>query len=209
MALRSLQRRFQKGEAGFILMEVVVAAVFSAVALTASIHILNRQSNMAFKARDLAMIQAAVNEDINSIRHEARFWKWLNSYYRPNVPSGTPPNELVYQPLAECRGWDYAFGGRMEADFRSDIGEYTNIPGAIPITKSVIAKTVPGYDVRRTISIPPTFDSSNNASTTTSGDRLNYTIRVTYTAKPLVTNPNGVKTFDSTTDILIPAQFSC
>jgi hypothetical protein len=209
MALRFLQRRLPKGEAGFALMEAVVAAGFSAVALSASLHILNRQSEMAFKARDLALIQAAVNEDINSIRHEARFWKWMNSYYRPNIASGTPPNEMIYSPVGECRAWDYALGGKMEADFRSDMGEYTNISGAIPITRSVIAKSVPGYDVRRTIAIPAPFDTTNSATTTAAVNRLNYTIRVTYTARPLATNPKGVRTFDSTTDILIPAQFSC
>jgi hypothetical protein len=214
MALRTLQRRFKKGEAGFALMEAVVAAGFSAVALSASLMILNRQTEMVQKARDLALIQAAVNEDINAIRHEARFWWWANSYYRGSTASATPPNEMIYSPSAECNALTSA--GKMESRFWTDMVEYPNtIKGGIPIqARGPISKTVPGYVISRSYQFPTAQSSSTTTTQTVPGDQRFNTLRVTYSVQSVKTAANGTTInttypFQTTRDILLPAQFSC
>ncbi|MFN9645749.1 MAG: hypothetical protein ACK6BG_11685 [Cyanobacteriota bacterium] len=216
MAFRSLQRRFKKGEAGFVLMEAVVAAGFSAFALSASLLILNRQTEMVQKARDMALIQAAVSEDINAIRHQARFWNWSNSYYRGATPSATIPDEMIYRPTApQCSG--LSTPGKFEQALFLFLMEYpAYIKGGIPIsTRGPIAKTVPGYVISRNYAFPTAIPSSTTTSPTTPGDQRFNTLRVTYSVKSVKTNANGAITssttfpFEATRDILIPAQFSC
>lgn len=216
MASRSLQRRLKKGEAGFALMEAVVAAGFSTVALSASLLILNRQTEMVQKARDLALIQAAVSEDINAVRHDARFWGWVNSYYRGVTPSATIPPETIYRPTApQCNNLTQP--GKMEQNVFYDMLEYPAlIKGGLPIqTRGPIAKTVPSYVISRNYSFPTAVSSSTTTSPTVPGDQRFNTLRVTYTVRSVKTAANGSVTssttfpFEATRDILIPAQFSC
>lgn len=218
MAFRSLQRRFKKGEAGFALMEAVVAAGFSVFALSATLIILNRQTEMVHKARDMALIQAAVSEDINAIRHQARFWNWSNSYYRGATPSATIPNEMIYAPQGvQCINVPLSSPGYMELSVFTVLQEYSvTIRGGIPIhTRGPIAKTVPGYVISRNYAFPTASSSSTTTSPTTPGDQRFNTLRVTYSVRSVNRNANGAITssttfpFEATRDILIPAQFSC
>jgi hypothetical protein len=195
-------------------MEAVVAAGFSAVALSASLLILNRQTEMVQKARDLALIQAAVNEDINAIRHEARFWWWANSYYRNPVPGSTPPSEMIYSPSAECNGLNTP--GKMESRVWIDLAEYPYlIKGGIPIqARGAIAKTVPGYLISRNYEFPTAQSSTSTTTQSVPSDQRFNTLRVTYSVRSVKTGSNGSTTstpypFEATRDILIPAQFSC
>ena len=214
MAFRSLQRRLKKGEPGFALMEAVTAAGFAAVTLSASLVILNKQIEITDRARGLALIQAAINEDINAVRHQARKWYWTNSYYNnPAVSATTPPNMLRYRPDAECHAWDSA--GKLERNALTDFPLYGNVPGELilPSTNNqLISKTVPGYQIRRRYIFPQASSQVNNSNSTAS-EETPYTMRVTYTVKKVKTGQNGnvLTTFPytQTVDIQFYAQFSC
>lgn len=213
MAFRSLQRRLKKEDPGFALMEAVTAAGFAAVALSASLVILNKQAEMATRARGLAMVQAAVNEDINAIRHQARNWRWNNNYYfNPAVSGANPPNIMIYTPTTECHAWSSK--GYLELAARTDMNYYEKLSGAISITRSgLISKTVPGYQIRRQYTFPTTT-SQVNTSTSAVTDQAPYTLRVTYTVNSVKTNKDGGTTlkpfpFDQTTDVQLSAQYSC
>ena len=216
MAFRSLQRRLKKKEAGFVLMEAVSAAGFAAVALSASLFILNKQIEIADRARGLAMVQAAINEDMNAVRHLARKWKWTNNYYNnPAVSATTPPNMLSYNPTMQCLAFDYHLPGKLERMAYTDFVQYGKIPGELSIPQAnnrLISKTVPGYQIRRVLYFP-SVQAQIDKSTTFSEEKT-YTLRVTYTVNRVRTGKNGGMTltpfpYTQTADIQFYAQFSC
>lgn len=212
MDLRFFPRRRQRRDKGFALMEVVVAAGFSAVALSASLVILNRQSEMAKKARDLAMIQAAVNQDVNAIRHMARTWYWSNSFYKDaSINGDSPPNEMIYKSPGECAFLTSA--GSLERGFRSDVPSYKNLNSTISFDNSYVSPGVSGFQIKRSLVIPQASQVSTTGSTIRGEDATN-TFRVTYSVSSLKTGTDGSQTtspypFERTVDVLLPAQFSC
>jgi hypothetical protein len=207
-----LQHLPQK-EPGFAIMEAVVAAGFAAVALSASLFILNKQIEIADRARGLALIQAAINEDMNAVRHLARKWNWTNN------PAGTatpPPNMLLYTVLPECWAFDWSVPGKLERMAYTDFSKkYGVIPGELSVPSAnnqLISKTVPGYQIRRVYSFPSVAPQTNNS--TTFSEEKPYTLRVTYTVNRVKTGQNGSNTlspfpYTQTADIQFYAQFSC
>lgn len=213
MAFRSLQRRLKKKEAGFVLIEAVTAAGFAAVALSASLFILNKQIEIADRTRGLAMVQAAINEDMNAVRHLARKWNWTNN---PAGTAITPPNMLLYTVGPECWAFDYILPGKLERLAYTDFGtKYGKVPGELSLpsmNNQLISKTVPGYQIRRGYSFP-SAQSQVNPSATFSEEKT-YTLRVTYTVNRVRTGKNGGMTltpfpYTQTADIHFHAQFSC
>jgi hypothetical protein len=214
MAFRSLQRRLKKHEPGFALMEAVTAAGFATVALSASLVILNKQMEIADRERGLAMVQAAINEDINAVRHQARKWYWTNSYYsNPAVSAANPPNMMLYDPDVECHAWDSK--GKLERNAFTDFVLYGNVPGELKLpnmNNQLISKTVPGYQIRRVYTFPAVSSQINNNATVS--EEAPYTLRVTYTVNKEKPGKNGAKTltafpYTQTADIQFYAQFSC
>ena len=214
MAFRSLQRRKTGREPGFALMEAVVAAGFSALALSASLLILNRQNQIANRARDLSLIQAAVNDDIAAIRQFARHWNWLNSpYANTSNFSNTATYTAIYSAGASCSS--FTSKGMMEFAARSDLASYSKqFSGSYPIAWSGATKTVPGFQIRRQISRPGVTTQDSKSTSTTPTDDATYTFRVTYTVFSEKKESNGTVTFkpypfNQTADILLLAQLSC
>jgi hypothetical protein len=209
MASSSCQRLFKRGEPGFALAEAVVAAAFAATALTVYAVILNKQSELVQRTKDLARIEAIINEDINATRHATRFWQLTKSPYTPDLAKTSYSSMMIYEPKSFCEAWTSR--GRMENSFRSDVGLYKDIPGTIAISGStaVLEKTVPGYVITRTPSSPSPSGSQINNSVT-SGEEASYTLRLTYSIKKDDTNKSSQPfSFERTADIQIPAQFFC
>lgn len=213
MGFRSPQPRLKKVEAGFVLMEAVTAAGFAAVALSASLFILNKQIEIADRARGLAMVQAAINEDMNAVRHLARKWNWTNN---PAGTATTPPNMLLYTVLPECWAFDWSVPGKLERMAYTDFSKkYGVIPGELSVPSAnnrLISKTVPGYEIRRVYSFPSAQSQINNS--TTFSEEKTYTLRVTYNVNRVRTGKNGSTTltpfpYTQTADIQFYAQFSC
>lgn len=213
MDLRFFPRRRQRRDKGFALMEVVVAAGFSAVALSASLVILNRQSEIAQKARDLAMIQAAVNQDINAVRHAARIHWWKNSYYKDATINGdSPPNEMIYEPVNECV--KPALAGWMERMFTTDIVGYKAYNRNVDFNIPYVLPGVSGFQIKRAFVSP---SQPNQISTTVSairGEEETNTVRVVYSVSSVKTGPDGVQNispypFKRSVDVLLPVQFYC
>ena len=213
MAFRSLQRRLKKDEPGFALMEAVTAAGFAAVALSASLVILNKQMEIADRARGLAMVQAAINEDINAVRHQARKWYWTNSFFNNPALAANPPNMMLYDPDVECHAWDSK--GKLERNAFTDFVLYGTVPGELSLPNMnnlLISKTVPGYQIRRVYSFPAVSSQINN--NTAVSEEAPYTLRVTYTVSKVRAGQNGASTltafpYTQTADIQFYAQFSC
>ena len=212
MAFKSLQRRLKKEEAGFVLMEAVTAAGFAAVALSASLFILNKQIEIADRARGLAMVQAAINEDMNAVRHYARKWNWTNN---PAGTATTPPNMLLYNNIdTECHAFDHIMPGKFEHMALTDFVQYGKLPGELTISnaKRPISKTVPGFQIIRSFT-RPSVESQINPSATFSEEK-EYTLRVKYSVNRVRTGKNGSITltpfpYTQTADIQFYAQFSC
>jgi hypothetical protein len=189
-------------------------AIMEAVALSASLFILNKQMEIADRSRGLAMIQAAINEDLNAVRHQTRKWYWTNSYYNnPAVSAVNPPNAMLYKPDPECHAWDRA--GKLESVAFGDFGLYGKIPGELSLpnmNNQLISKSVPGYQIKRVLSFPSVASQTNNS--TTFSEEKPYTLRVTYTVNRVKTGQNGSNTLSSfpysqTADVQFYAQFSC
>lgn len=214
MALRSLQRRRAGRDPGFALMEAIVAAGFSAIALSASMMIIDNQNKIASRARDLSLIEAAVNDDISAIRHQARNWLWSNSYYKSTASANLDTNLAIYTPSGEC--YSFTSKGQMELSARSDMGLYTTqIPGTYTINRNgLISKTVPGFEIRRQYSNPTVTSQVNNSNSTAPTDQGTFTLRVSYTVTSVKTDKDGTKMFkpfpfNRTVDVLLLAQLSC
>ncbi|MEB3317696.1 MAG: hypothetical protein VKO39_06095 [Cyanobacteriota bacterium] len=196
-------------------MEAIVAAGFSAIALSASMMIIDNQNKIASRARDLSLIEAAVNDDISAIRHQARNWLWSNSYYKPTASANLDTNLAIYTPSGEC--YSFTSKGLMELSARSDMGLYTTqIPGTYAINRNnaVISKTVPGFEIRRQYSNPTVTSQVNNSNSTAPTDQGTFTLRVSYTVNSVKTDKNGMKSFkpfpfNRTVDVLLLAQLSC
>jgi type II secretory pathway pseudopilin PulG len=216
MAKRTFHGKRKRGEPGIILLEAVVAAAFASTILAVITPLFMRQIELARNARDLDLIEAAVNEDINAVRHYARFWRLSSGPYSPAVFSAFglgSSSSMIYDGTGICDAWSSK--GKLEFAFSSDLNSSnyaTKMPGGIAVdqTSALANDVVPGYRIARTVSYPistleltPAQATNHNQTTI----RLRYAVRKRVgTTNVFVSMPFS---FERTADIQIPAQFSC
>jgi hypothetical protein len=127
---------------------------------------------------------------------------------------------MIYNPTrAVCYELSWIRPGWMELNFYSDLGTYTQqaAKGGVSISGSLssaapIAKSVPGYQILRQYTLPSS-QTQINATSNPAEQPINA-IRVTYTVKTVKTDAKGTRTlsdypYESSRDVLLPAQFSC
>lgn len=199
-------------------MEAVASAGFSAIILSASILLLNEQAQLAKNARDMALVQDAVSQDVNAIRLYARSWYWRNSFLdKPQQYGANPPDMMVYSPGLECLA--FASKGSLEVAARAESWKLPGyIPGALAINvrSRLIPSSAANYEIRREVSTPTVTQSSEvkNSTSVMADDEVPLTLRIKYTVRYIKTSSDGTKTpadipFDRTADVLFPAQLSC
>ena len=190
MAYRSHPQPAKRGESALFMLEAMIAAAFAAAALSVYVVILNRQTQLANQAKDLDLIEAVVNADINAIRGAAR-----TSYIRTFSPkvSGT----YIYLPVGTClRTWSSK--GSFARDFIGNIN-----------LKTPTQLAVKGYEITRTADSPNDRDltTSTQVNVKTANNAENtLRVRYTLTKDDKTTVPFA---FERTADILIDAAFSC
>ncbi|MEB3335718.1 MAG: hypothetical protein VKP70_12120 [Cyanobacteriota bacterium] len=220
MAKPTFHRKHKRLEPGIILLEAVVAAAFAATVLGVITPMFMRQIELVRNARDLDLIEAAVNKDISAMRHQARFFSLTSSPYSPSVF----PNKhlgssttMIYNPGVNCEAWNNK--GQLELSFSTDVSSYhKDIPGGIDLTPTTALTndSVPGYRIARTITYPlntaelQAAQALNNNQTTI---RLRYSVRkranISGGAQTGSTFVNMPFSFERTADIQVPAAFSC
>jgi len=203
MAYRFHPRPAKRGEPALFMPEAMTAAAFAAAALSVYIVILNKQTELANRAKDLDLIEAVVNEDINAIRHAARSWGIREPAIKVSGAS-------LYDISGICR-LTMNFKGQLENAFRSDISTYApKFPGANTINfNNPNQLTVKGYQIKRDVTVPPrsTLGTGTQVNVKTANN-AETTLRVTYT----LTKDDKTQVpfaFERTADILIDAGFSC
>lgn len=214
MTLRSLPRPPHNPRSGFILYEAVLAAAFSGIVLAVITPLFANQFKLAQQARDLDLVEAAVTEDINAIRHQARFWRLTSQGpYSPSIHTGTGPSAsstaLIYSPENSCETWGTNRGGLMEKSFTSDLGQYKRrFPGAVDITDDPRSITqVAGYTIQRESDYPT---SSTSASQVLAASANNpTTLRLYYSVFRTADRTPAPFAFNRVVDIQVNAQFWC
>lgn len=209
MVTKSFYRQLKRRQAGFLLLEAAIAAGFAAMALTIYTSILQKQIDLAKRARDLDMIEMLINEDITAFRHQARLWKMSSG---PSYPSlGLNVSDIVTYRLAagDCYAW--AIKGILEMGFRSDLANSKPalIPGTIKLNTPISSDYYQGYTITRTTSAPVNITDVGN-TLYVPPESAAYTLRLTYTVTPK--SPPGTRlpnVLERVVDVQIPAQFSC
>lgn len=215
MAKRTFHGKRKRGEPGLILLEAVVAAAFAYTTVVYISPLFIRQIELARNARDLDLIEAAVNEDINAVRHYSRFWRLASGPYSPGTFSALGlgySSSMIYDATGVCDTWSNK--GKLEAGFNSDLGNYaTKMPGGFSIHSSNTAVNIDivrGYRIARTIHAPTNTALLQPAQATNNNQN---TVRLRYTVRKRIGDSNIFSSmpfsFERTADIQIPAQFSC
>jgi hypothetical protein len=194
-----------------MLLEAAAAAAFAAAAMTVYTLIMNKQMELSRRARDLDLIEAVVNQDINAIRHQARMWELARGPYSDTVRKNvTTSSVMTYNPRnGVCYTWESGKKGFVDKNFLSDLSNYSGIiPGAIDVSGNrVRIGSVAGYWIVRNYSVPVVTSTSVNG-TTSPNNSAAQTFRVTYnvTIAGSTTQPFA---FERTADIQIPAANFC
>jgi len=187
----------KKQHSGFLIMEALVALSFSLIVMSAAMTVLNRQSKMATDNRNRILLERAIVNDGNAIKHFARHWYWRNSFYNEGNPIS---NEMIYSPGAECFNYESNVD-RSSLFFKTDLSGYTfeNIKDNGPIPHNV-----PGFQIYRK------YEYSNSKQPLSDNSVIPGTIRVSYTVKR-INSDNSTSNYPmgSTIDIILPALFSC
>ena len=202
MAYRSHPQPAKRGEPALFMLEAMIAAAFAAAALSVYVVILNRQTQLANQAKDLDLIEAVVNEDINAIRHAAR-----TSYI--STASTKVSGTTIYEPLSCEVAW--LKKGNFDKQFIQDSTKYSSkFPGANYINLGDPNQlSVKGYQIKRTATAPNNINLATGTQVNVrTANNAETTLRVTYTLK------KGDKTtvpfaFERTADILFDAAFFC
>ncbi len=223
MIFRPLSPRGKKVDQGFAIVEALVAAGISALVLTGSIAIINRQIELASNGRAMAEVRSAINQDIKSIRQYASIWK-MDSVAGavPNLTQMEFPVAMTYASHLSCRAWSRR--GSLETSARSDstmynqyfpyatqvsIAQNNAIISTIPVTGSTV------YEVRRRYTTPTTTSSTQvGAAGTLRDDEIPFTLRITYTVRSVQNNSDGSVSrtdlpVEQTADVNFVAQYSC
>lgn len=196
-----------------MLLEASAAATFFAVAMMFYMTIMNKQFELSRRARDLDLIEAAVNQDINAFRHQARLWYlWRGPYsatFNDSVYTASP-NVITYAPLDDvCYAWGAGKKGYFEKNSFSDNYRYLKVPGAIDISqRSTSIGSVSGYNIQRLVSFPSAPTTSVNGDSA-ANNYIAQTLRVTYIVTIPGTPPKRAFSFERTADIQIPAGTFC
>lgn len=207
MVSKTFYRQFKRQQTGFLLLEAAIAIGFAAAALSIYTSILQKQIDMAKRARDLDMIEILVNQDINALRHQARLWK-LNIPY-----ASTGYNDysvMTYDISTRCQSW--LLKGNLESSYRTDLGSYNAVPGANRLTPASGDTNfqVQGYTINRTSSAPVNITDVKNANYVppeSSAQTLRINYKVTQSSSTPKTIP--IILLERNVDIQIPIQFSC
>lgn len=222
MTIRPRPPRNQNLEKGFAIVEALVAAGVSAVVLTGSIVILNRQIAFAANGRAMAEARSIINQDIKVLRHYASLWSMENNIFaEPNLAGQEFPDAMAYVSSPTCRAWSRR--GGLESFARSDIPttysmwfpympplwQNNAVLSSIPVNRTTV------YEVRRRYTLPTmTSGSQVGTSSTPSDDEIPFTLRVTYTLRSVQSNPDGSISrtdlpIEQTADVNLVAQYSC
>jgi type II secretory pathway pseudopilin PulG len=213
--------RNKRADQGFAIVEALVAAGISAVVLTGSIAILNRQIEFAANGRALAEARNVINQDIKAIRQYASLWSMENNIFDDTKLAGQEfPDAMTFISSPACRAWSRR--GSLETFARSDspttysrwfpyvtqIWQNNATVSSIPVTGSIV------YEVQRRY-VPNTTTSSQVGTTSTArDDEIPYTLRITYTVRSVENKADGSVSrtnlpIEQTADINFVAQYSC
>lgn len=219
MALRLPPPRSRQRQRASLLVEAILAAsmamlVLAVVAPLWKVHLTHMK-----RARDLALLEALVNKDINAFRQYASQWKAQSGPYS-NVILPEHKELTKVSPRAqveENRGAtsyeaaDYClYTGNLEQQFRSDLGAYKtyfdsfdHLPDTTTLSRSLTFTEVPPYKLKRVVERPRNFDPENP-------DAKAFTLRLRYT----LYNNDGVTPasdlpFRRTADVQVEAQYAC
>ena len=211
MSNHSFPRPNRKKEDGTILVEALIASAVMVVVFAAVIPLFLRHLELARRARDLDLVEAVVNRDINTYRHYSRFWQAFSGPYsteilRQDITIATPSVQnngkrpMTYAPGGNCFTWDDQF--LMQRSMASDISSYVKfMPGGIDLglTQNLGYKLfdqVPGYRIKRFVQSVSAL--SFNA----------LVIRLTYRVEPVSNNFPSLS-FNRVAEIPIEAQYWC
>jgi hypothetical protein len=196
-----------------MLLEAAIASAFAITALTVYAKIMNRQLEMSRRARDLDLIEAVVNQDINAIRHQSRLWNMARGPYSDKFPIKMDKANVVVYFQTNCDAWDSK--GKLDRSFRSDLGLYSKlVPGGTDIRDSKLISTVRGYRIFRSYSTP-VVNLTSEGSISPAANHAAQTMRVAYTISldpALAKNyPVGFRplSFERTADIQVPVGLFC
>jgi len=212
MAFAFLQRNRHQRERGSILLEALIASAILTLVTATIAPLFLRHLELAKRTRDLNMVEAIVNRDINSFRHFSRFWKAFSGPYSSDIlrneitlTSPSPQNNgnrpLTYAPGEYCFTWEPLKKDYLERSMSSDISSYGNsMPGGIDLklSQGVSYRTLadlPGYEVRRYMTSVSLTGVNANAI------RLSYLVVAKPNSPPLP--------FSRVAEIPIEAQFWC
>lgn len=222
MTFRPRPPRNQNLDKGFAIVEALVAAGVSAVVLTSSIAILNRQIAFASNGRAMVEARSIINQDIRTLRHYASLWSMENNIFvEANLAGQEFPDAMVYISSPACRA--FSRRGGLESFARSDmpttysmwfpymppIWRNNAVLSSIPVNRTTV------YELRRRYTIPTiTSGSQVGTSSAPSEDETPFTLRLTYTLRSVQNNPDGSVSrtdlpIEQTADINLVAQYSC
>ncbi|MEB3259019.1 MAG: hypothetical protein VKP63_00135 [Cyanobacteriota bacterium] len=213
--------RNKTADQGFAIVEALVAAGISAVVLTGSIAILNRQIEFAANGRALAEARNVIHQDIKSIRQYASLWSMENNIFDDTKLAGQEfPEVMTYISSPACRAWSRR--GGLEEYARSDsptthsrwfpyvsqIWQNNATVSSIPVTGSTV------YEVQRRYVSNRTTSSQVGTTSTVRDDEIPYTLRITYTVRSVKSEADGSvsRTYlpiEQTADVNFVAQYSC
>jgi hypothetical protein len=206
-------RKGRKGERGSILLEALIAsAILTLVAATIA-PLFIRHLELAKRTRDLNMIEAIVNRDINTFRHFSRFWKAFSGPYssdlmRNEITLTTPSSQnnsqrpMTYAAGEYCFTWEDKKKDYLEKSMSTDIAAYgASMPGGIDLIPDTglsyrTLAVLPGYEVRRYMASVSLTGVNANAI------RLSYLVVATSSNSPPLP-------FTRFAEIPIEAQFWC
>ncbi|MFN9069700.1 MAG: hypothetical protein ACK59G_08740 [Cyanobacteriota bacterium] len=211
MAKRSMLRKRPPGvEQASFMFEAVFAATIALTVTSGLALMFEKQIDLAKRARDTDLLEAAVNKDVNSLRQAARYWRMSYGPYSQDFLDASvtgiapytqrPSGSLAYRPAvrSECLSKDLYL-----LNFIADL-KVIVLNGNIPIINSPRAFNVQD-------NITPTALASRYLLTRTmqrfSADSSVPTARLTYQLKPLNNSPPLA--LERTAELQIEMQTGC
>lgn len=196
-------------ESASILLEAVLAAVIAMGTLAIIAPMFAKQLELTRRARDIALIEAAVNEDIANIRQYATYYRLRSGGYSSQLINYAITTSPADGPESNVTLYDPTFGFskfakplkcqdeiRMVRDLTTDAPKgYKAVPGSTNTPFSTTNNSVAlvnGYTVLRDLRLHPL----NSGGTS---------LRITYSLAP----SSQPLSLTRTVDIMPSAQFGC
>jgi hypothetical protein len=205
----SHRKHHPHSEPGSFLLEAVLSAAIALTTLALIAPMFAQQLVLARRARDTALVEAAVNQDINSFKQVASLWrqtsgpfseKLINSSATKTLCLNYPGSNITqYSNRVDCTKppttTGCALGQSFLTSFRSDVGTaHRSITGNFLATIQDLTP-VPGYTI-------------NRQARTISDPDGRISVRLIYSITRSDGSPSELA-FSRSVDLLPEAFFSC